>query len=123
MSDDQNDFWKRLPAPVGRLLCNLGFHDFSCSGSALRLRSRKSYREGAMPALHSRLRSPQLARHSSRPICVQFQNPPGKARVGFADVRAYGASNQRQFFCARCFGLLDGRQHVVIEARVLTDVV
>ena len=28
MSDDRKDLWKRLPAPVGRLLCNLGFHDF-----------------------------------------------------------------------------------------------
>jgi hypothetical protein len=28
MSDDRNDFWKRLPVPVGRLLCKLGFHDF-----------------------------------------------------------------------------------------------
>ncbi|MCK5362129.1 MAG: hypothetical protein KAR22_04130 [Gammaproteobacteria bacterium] len=28
MSDDRKDVWKRLPAPVGRLLCILGFHDF-----------------------------------------------------------------------------------------------
>ena len=28
MSDDRNDLGKWLPAPVGRLLCMLGFHDF-----------------------------------------------------------------------------------------------
>jgi hypothetical protein len=28
MSDDRKDLWKRLPVPVGRLLCHLGFHDF-----------------------------------------------------------------------------------------------
>lgn len=28
MSDNGNDHGKRLPAPVGRLLCMLGFHDF-----------------------------------------------------------------------------------------------
>ena len=28
MSDDRKVFWKRLPAPVGWLLCYLGVHDF-----------------------------------------------------------------------------------------------
>ena len=28
MNDDRNDRGKRLPRPLGRLFCILGFHDF-----------------------------------------------------------------------------------------------